>query len=207
MAQNVFGVVVGGRMLQTDFVQAGEREFMIEIPDADSINHVVIFLTGVQPFPDGTAGAVYMRWPLPSGNESNWHFLGYISNEKPSSIFKVAKLHRADAQHTGIFGSSFSASAHGTAQLGIQLDVLSEIQSRVPDGVTEPTTQSTLAEFANKMLQNLVNHAQSFTVRLPRPDGLGTNEYIPLNALQDWFNTFSRRFQQNPYFWKGLNNG
>lgn len=30
---------------------------MAEIPDADSINHVVVFLTGVQPFPNGTGGS------------------------------------------------------------------------------------------------------------------------------------------------------
>lgn len=207
MAENVFGVIVAGRLVQSNFLQPGEREFMTEIPDADSINHVVVFLTGIIPFPDGMGGSVYIRWPLPNGVESNWHYLGFICNEKPSAIFKVAQLHKADAQHTGIFGSNFSmAGAHGTAQLGIQVESLNEITGREPASGTAVTTQSTLSEFADKMVQNLVNHAQGFAVRLQRPDGLGSADYIPVSALQDWFNNFSRRFQQNPYFWRSLNN-
>ncbi len=43
--------------LQTEFVQAGDTQFVTTINDADSINHVVVFLTGVQPFPDHMAGS------------------------------------------------------------------------------------------------------------------------------------------------------
>lgn len=46
-----------GFQLQADFVQAGETEFVTEVSDASSINHVVVFLTGVTPFPDGTGGS------------------------------------------------------------------------------------------------------------------------------------------------------
>lgn len=66
--------------------------------------------------------------------------------------------------------------------------------------------QSTLAEFGEKMVQNLVNHAESYAVRLPKPDGTGYSDFIPIGALQQWVTTFTRRFQQNPYFWKSLNN-
>uniref|UniRef100_A0A914S5Y2 Hikeshi-like domain-containing protein n=1 Tax=Parascaris equorum TaxID=6256 RepID=A0A914S5Y2_PAREQ len=57
---NVFGVIVAGRLLQADFVQAGETEFVTEVSDASSINHVVVFLTGVTPFPDGTGGSGWL---------------------------------------------------------------------------------------------------------------------------------------------------
>ena len=59
-----------------------------EIPDADSVNHVVIFLTGAIPFPDGMGGAVYFSWPQPTGNGQVWQLLGTISNTKPSAIFR-----------------------------------------------------------------------------------------------------------------------
>lgn len=43
--------------MQTDFQQIGENQFLITVPDADNINHIVVFLTGTIPFPDGTGGA------------------------------------------------------------------------------------------------------------------------------------------------------
>lgn len=43
--------------MQTDFQQIGENQFLITVPDADNINHIVVFLTGSVPFPDGTGGA------------------------------------------------------------------------------------------------------------------------------------------------------
>lgn len=42
--------------VQTDFQQLSETQFLTTILDADNINHIVVFLTGVAPFPDGTAG-------------------------------------------------------------------------------------------------------------------------------------------------------
>lgn len=47
----VFGQV------QTDFQQIDENKFLLNIPDADNINHVVVFLTGAVPLPAGAAGA------------------------------------------------------------------------------------------------------------------------------------------------------
>ena len=37
--------------------QVGETQFVFNVPDADSINHIVLFLTGTTPFPDGMGGA------------------------------------------------------------------------------------------------------------------------------------------------------
>merc|ERR1740128_1552206 len=33
-------------------------------------------------------GAVYFAWPDPSGGPPNWQLLGYITNQKPSAIFR-----------------------------------------------------------------------------------------------------------------------
>lgn len=53
----MFGLIVAGRLVQTDFCIVSEREVAIEIADAESINHLTLFLTGVSPFPVGMAGA------------------------------------------------------------------------------------------------------------------------------------------------------
>ncbi|PIO70246.1 hypothetical protein TELCIR_07908, partial [Teladorsagia circumcincta] len=76
----------------SQFVQAGEREFLCEIAEASSVNHVVVFITGVHPLPDGLGGSVYVRWPSPGGQDAGWHYLGFICNMKPSVIFKIAQV-------------------------------------------------------------------------------------------------------------------
>lgn len=42
--------------VQTNFEMVGEKQFLITIPDADNINHVVVFLTGAVAFPEGFSG-------------------------------------------------------------------------------------------------------------------------------------------------------
>ncbi|VDL64061.1 unnamed protein product [Nippostrongylus brasiliensis] len=222
---DVFGLIAAGRP-PSQFAQVGEREFLCEISDAANVNHVVVFFTGVHQFPDGMGGsgegfsystfsfsylfigliAVYVRWPCPDGQESGWHYLGFICNTKPSVIFKIAQLHLSEVRHTGVFGGGMNAAAVGAVQVGIMVEPLASIEGREAAEGTQTSQQSTLSEFADKLLRNLVNHAESYTTRMPRPDNQGYADYIPVSALQEWYTNFQRRFQQNPYFWRSLRN-
>ncbi|CAI5447546.1 unnamed protein product [Caenorhabditis angaria] len=201
----IFGVIVSGR-LPIEVLPVSETEFSCEIFDADSINHVVVFLTGSQPFPDGFGGSVYIRWPT-SESSMNWHYLGFVCNQKPSAIFKVAQLHKSAAQHSQVFGGGMSEMSHssGSAQIGLIVEQLSIIEGKQASEGTSASQQSTLVEFADKMIRNLINHTESFTVKLPNANGQ-LQEFIPVNAFQSWYNSFSRRFTANPFFWKTLNN-
>ena len=69
----MFGLIVSGRLVSTSWEQASPTNVVAEIQvllamgykghlgaslfvqDADSVNHVVIFLTGAIPFPEGLA--------------------------------------------------------------------------------------------------------------------------------------------------------
>ena len=44
-----------------------ENQFLFNIPEADNINHVVIFMTGQMPFPEGLGGAgrYFLGWGDP----------------------------------------------------------------------------------------------------------------------------------------------
>uniref|UniRef100_A0A1I7VVV4 DUF775 domain-containing protein n=1 Tax=Loa loa TaxID=7209 RepID=A0A1I7VVV4_LOALO len=182
----VFGVIVAGCPIQTDFVQVSGTEFVIEVAGSGSVNHVVVFLTGVAPFPTDTGGTVYIRWPK-IGTETNWHYLGYIANDKPSAIFRVAQLHKMDAVHGGLFISNLPTNGNtaGNAQIGISVEPLAVVTSKIPAEGTTTSQQSSFMQFAEKMLQNFINHLQSFAVRLPRSENPGeSTDFIPASAVQ-----------------------
>lgn len=48
-------MVFAALQVQT-FEQIGETQFITTIHDADHINHIVLFLTGTVPFPQGMGG-------------------------------------------------------------------------------------------------------------------------------------------------------
>merc|ERR1719445_1809748 len=92
----MFGLIVSGRLVSTNWEQISPTNVVSEIVDADNVNHIVIFLTGAIPFPDDMGGAVYFAWPQPGGGEPVWQLLGSISNAKPSAIFRISRLKQSD---------------------------------------------------------------------------------------------------------------
>ncbi|XP_024939285.1 protein OPI10 homolog isoform X2 [Cephus cinctus] len=186
-------------MVQTDFHQISETQFLITVPDADNINHIAVFLTGTIPFPDGTGGAVYFSWPDPNA-PPNWQFLGYISNAKPSAIFKISTLkknHEFENSNLGIFG--ITKISH-VAQIGVSVEPLSVIEQQV--SVITLTTTNSFLEFSQKMLTNFLNFVSSFSVTQQQMTPNPTENFVPLSTVQTWYETFQRRLQQNPNFWK-----
>ncbi|GFX72079.1 hypothetical protein TNCV_2346671 [Trichonephila clavipes] len=67
MAAPMFAVIVAGRLVQTDFQPLDTTKFVTNIVDADNVNHIVVFLTGAQPFPDGLGGSVEPRVRIGEG--------------------------------------------------------------------------------------------------------------------------------------------
>lgn len=142
---------------------------------------------------------MYWSWPDPN-SPSKWQYLGFISNQKPSAIFKISqlkKLHEMDNHINVGFGFGDSLISH-IAQIGISIEPEVNVLQQTP------TTQDVNAYyvFGKKMLENFVNFATSFTVSqsqmLPNPH----ETYVPLSTLTTWFNNFQRRLEQNPNFWK-----
>ena len=44
----MFGLIVAGRLVSTTWEQISPTNVVSEIPDADSVNHLVVFLTGMR---------------------------------------------------------------------------------------------------------------------------------------------------------------
>jgi len=197
----MFGLIVSGRLVSTNWEQVSPTNCVAELSDADSINHVVVFLTGERPFPDGLGGAVYFCWPDPQGQ--SWQLLGNITNVKPSAIFRISKLKGTDDNHN--LANSFMQLGQPPrvkAMLGISIEPLANIEGQTPAAQTEATNVSTFMEFSQKMLENLFNYASSFAVSAGDMRQRPSETFVPLSSLQTWYNNFERRLQQNPNFWR-----
>jgi len=191
----MFGIIIAGRLVQTDFQRVGETQFLVNITDADNINHIVVFMTGSEPFPEGMGGSVFFSWPDANAPPS-WLYLGHISNQKPSAIFKISKLKPGNQSSTHPFG--VQQISH-VAQIGIAVEQLNQIALQTPVVSTSPTNMDSYTEFSTKMLENFYNFAASYASQV----GPSMNEsFVPLNCLHQWYQNFQRRLLQNPYFWR-----
>lgn len=195
-----FGLIVSGRLVQTDFQQIDENKFLINILDADNINYLVTFLVGTVPLAPGMAAGVYFSWPDPI-NPSKWQYLGYISNSKPSAIFKISqlkKLHELES-HDFILQFGESAISHN-AQIGISVEP--EINLMQQSSMVSNNEISKYYDFGKKMLENFVNYVSSYTINQAQMQPNPSETYVPLSTLSAWYQNFQRRLEQNPNFWK-----
>jgi hypothetical protein len=188
--------------------QVDANTFVLGLEQVESINHVVVFLTGQVPFSQQFGGAIYFGWPSPESGGISWQFLGYISNDKPSAIFKLAKV-KPSQMLTNPFSQQLTDTllqmqSPTNAQIGILVEPLVEIGQKTASQDAEASKVDNFTEFAQKMLENLFNYASSFAVSPTQGTMHPNTSYIPIDSLQSWYTNFQRRLQANPNFWKTL---
>ncbi|XP_028399756.1 protein Hikeshi-like [Dendronephthya gigantea] len=193
----MFGCVVSGRLIQTDFQQVSENQFVLSLSEPDKVHHIVIFLLGTIPFPEGMGGGVYFSWP---GPQPAWQLLGHISNTKPSAIFKISQLHKTAESNP--FGTSFTPNQEGMSLIGISVESLNDLSQQTTALHTTPSTLNARVEFTMKMLENFVNYASSFGLQQSQMTPNPQETYVPMGAVQKWFENFQRKMTNDPDFWK-----
>jgi len=217
----MFGLILAGQLVRTDSRVVSPTQVVFDIPDASKSNHVVIFLTGATPFPEGQGGAVYLGTlpedPAEASAGLAWVLLGHLSNEKPSAIFKISGLKKATAVGSSASSqnSFFQTAGMGTpanqpgsngAQIGIMVAPIAELAQQTPASTATAPTADAFAQFTTKMCSNFFNYASSFAAtpsQITAP--IGANEqFVSMNVVKKWFDNFSRRMALNPNYWKDL---
>ncbi|XP_059486322.1 protein OPI10 homolog [Neocloeon triangulifer] len=194
----MFAVMVTGRLAQTQCEQITETQSVFTIADADNINHIVVFMTGTTPFPEGYGAQVYFSWPEPNAPPT-WLLLGHLANDKPSAIFKVSGLKHAP--NTVVDPTQFGQQQFShLAQIGLSIEPLFTIQQSTPAITTEPFKGSKFAEFTQKMLDNFVNYMTSFGITQSEMTPNPNETFLPMSKMQTWYANFQRRLAQNPDF-------
>ena len=88
------------------------------------------------------------------------------------------------------------------AQLGIAMESILQLQGMTADAQAEASHVPTFLEFSQKMVENLFNYTSSYAVSPNEVRSKPNETYVPYSTLQNWYTSFERRLQQNPYFWR-----
>lgn len=197
----MFGCLVAGRLVQTDAVQVSPDKFVFNLGDCDSVNHVVVFMLGTVPFPAGTGGAVYFSFPDLVSGAAVWQLLGFISNDKPSAIFKISGLKSGEGgAHP--FGTMAPMSSASVAQVGVSVEPLEQLVQQSPVSNAAVSSVDSFLQFTQKMLDSLYNFSASFALSQAQMVPNPSETFIPSSCVLKWYENFHRRLAQNPNFWK-----
>ncbi|XP_072433840.1 protein Hikeshi isoform X3 [Chiloscyllium punctatum] len=177
----MFGCLVAGRLVQTDAQQVAEGKFVFNLPDYENVNHVVVFMLGTAPFPVGTGGSVYFSYPDKDGTPV-WQLLGFISNEKPSAIFKISRLKTEEiGQHP--FGMMNITQTQSVAQIGISVEPVEFLTQQTPVASAAVSTVDSFTQFTQKMLDNFYNFSTSFALTQAQMIPSPTEMFIPASIV------------------------
>lgn len=161
-----FGLIIPGQAIRTDLSQTSVTSFSASVPVGG--NHLVVFLTSPLnlPSPDLVAG-IYLF----ASEAEGWRYLGWISDSKPSAVFK-----------TSLSGTPF--------QLGISIETLKESSSLVV------ASKSTAANVALLVVKNLYNYISSFLAG----GSVDQQVAIPLRVFNEWYQGLSRKLSLDPQY-------
>jgi len=178
----MFSCVVAGRLPLPPPQQIDATHAVFQLEEASHINHLVVFMTGEQAFPEGYGATVHLMWPRDNPAEAppTWQLLGCLQNTKPSAIFRIRDPKRDQMQPR-------------TATLGISIETLDEVERQMQtlakppeQALTRPPTITQAAQLAIPIAQNVFAYLSSFA-----PDS--APQAVPL--LQRWLEQFERKLQ------------
>ncbi|ORZ12392.1 hypothetical protein BCR42DRAFT_483698 [Absidia repens] len=202
----MFGCIAAGRLVQTNLQQVDVNKYVFELSDAQSVNHLVVFLLGTIPFEPGFGATVHLLWP-----NKDWQLLGGLSNDKPSAIFRIN-----GKTNTSSNIMMEAAAASTTATLGISIEPLATVEQHLatlqntavakpPTAAATAVSMSEVGQMASRVIENLYNYVTSFSVQELPMNGIPLGQltehgYLPVHAFQTWYNNLSRKLANDPNY-------
>eukprot|EP00127_Corallochytrium_limacisporum_P002146 Clim_evm40s108 gene=Clim_evmTU40s108 len=192
----MFACLIPGR-IPMEANQVEDTKFLIQIPSATSIGHIMVTLTGQQPFPTGMGGSIYYA----PRQDAAWQLLGHITNAKPSALFRIKGVIRKALSTQNLNFGNLDPSVQASQDIGL-LGISIEPQSQIEQEMTSTDKQADapvndMAAFSRKMLESFYNYASSYAA--PAQPG---QESIPISTLNNWYNRFEGMLRNDPNFWK-----
>ena len=152
--------------------------------------------------PDGFGASVFFSWPSPN-SEPIWQLLGYVSNQKPSAIFKIVKAKDNQVHSQGsLFAAPNQMMNNNMSQIGLSIEPLDQVMQQTPVSHATPSNMDSFGQFTNKMLENFCNYATSFAITQQQMMPSSSQAYVPIEVVQRWFENFQKRMAANPNYWK-----
>jgi len=195
----MFGCCVAGRLMQTNLQKVDETHALFEIPAAEKVNHVCVFLLGTVPFPEGYGATVHFFWP---GKGSQ--VLGMLSNEKPSAIFRLRSTFSSSSNPVSGMStpSAFTSAAsittgEVTAILGFAVEPLEAVAAQMA-ALPSATINSVLSAgsamtkqvdpgaLAERIARHLLNYVSGFVPSR----GMGPESMVPMGIIAKWYESF-----------------
>ncbi|WFD20774.1 hypothetical protein MCAP1_003028 [Malassezia caprae] len=187
----MFSCVVAGRLPLPPPQQVDATHAVFLLEAAEQIQHIVVFMTGEQAFPDGYGATVHLMWPRDDG-AAQWQLLGCLLNTKPSAIFRLRDAKR-------------EAPAPGPrpATLGLSIEPIDEIERQMQaigkSAQSEPSQALALA--ARAQPDTLVQQAAQLAAPIAQQVFSYLSSFAPDSApqtvplLQRWLEQFQRKLQ------------
>jgi len=171
---SLFGVVIPGRPVITDFQPVSESKAVSIIQSPSTVAEITFFLLPTSPCPPGFGAVLYF-----SIDQVNWQILGAISPEKPSGTFR-----------TGWPSNEIVCNAP-FIYLGVSLETLDVILNLQ----IENSGFEDRFNFAHKIALDLFEYMTSFS----QTSTPGTM-MVPTNIFDRWFERFERKYRLDPNF-------
>ena len=192
----MFALIVPGRPCLTNMVPVSQTQSTFSFPSTPYFSHVVVFMLPGNELPADAAAAVYMQLP----GESQFQFLGAVSNEKQSAIFKI-NLGGTNNGENDMTEISNGPTLTGDINIGISIESAAIIQAQLANLQSEASASTALVRrppstkiLAQRIIKNAFNFLASFS------GSAGGQEVIPLKSFQDWWTKFERRIDNDPEF-------
>eukprot|EP01054_Gregarina_sp_Poly1_P000803 Gregarina_sp_Poly_1__802@NODE_1191_length_4820_cov_488_145382_g807_i1_p4_GENE_NODE_1191_length_4820_cov_488_145382_g807_i1NODE_1191_length_4820_cov_488_145382_g807_i1_p4_ORF_typecomplete_len171_score26_00DUF775/PF05603_12/1_7e39_NODE_1191_length_4820_cov_488_145382_g807_i129113423 len=138
----MFGLVVPGRQLVTNFIRESETSWVCEIPNPREIANFALFFTDELPLDPPIGVSVYCSYVQPF---TSWQFVGALSGARKSEIFTVGWPWIPEVNQ-------------GTIALKLVVEpaaaILEKLQTSPPQDIRK--------EFARKTAINLFRYLESF---------------------------------------------